>query len=119
MPGENITILEEMSEPGGAFDGAGDTEKGFIARGGREMGQHFECFWDIMKDIEAEAEAAKQADALEEQRKSYDAAHATAEQAAQDLVLLEEKLKDAVTSHRLVAPSLGWRILSPSKGREP
>ena len=53
MPGENITILEEMSEPGGAFDGAGDTEKGFIARGGREMGQHFECFWDIMKDIPA------------------------------------------------------------------
>lgn len=53
MPGENITILEELAVPGGAFDGSGDTEKGFIARGGREMGQHFECFWDIMKDIPA------------------------------------------------------------------
>ncbi|WKD60698.1 Oleate hydratase [Corynebacterium ciconiae DSM 44920] len=53
MPGENITILEELAMPGGAFDGNGDTERGFIARGGREMGQHFECFWDIMKDIPA------------------------------------------------------------------
>ena len=53
MPGNNITILEELNAPGGAFDGNGDTERGFIARGGREMGQHFECFWDIMKDIPA------------------------------------------------------------------
>lgn len=53
MPGANITILEELTVPGGAFDGNGDTEKGFIARGGREMGQHFECFWDIMQDIPA------------------------------------------------------------------
>ena len=49
MPGENITILEEMSEPGGAFDGAGDTEKGFIARGGRAMGLHCASFWAIRK----------------------------------------------------------------------
>lgn len=53
MPAENITILEELHQPGGAFDGDGDTEKGFIARGGREMEQHFECFWDVMKDIPA------------------------------------------------------------------
>ncbi len=53
MPGENITILEQLAVPGGSFDGAGDTERGFIARGGREMGQHFECFWDIMREIPA------------------------------------------------------------------
>ena len=53
LPGANITILEELKVPGGAFDGNGDTEAGFIARGGREMGQHFECFWDIMQDIPA------------------------------------------------------------------
>ena len=40
LPGANITILEELKVPGGAFDGNGDTEAGFIARGGREMGQH-------------------------------------------------------------------------------
>ncbi len=53
MPGENITVLEQMAVPGGSFDGAGNNEDGFIARGGREMGQHFECFWDIMKDVPA------------------------------------------------------------------
>ncbi|WP_293771458.1 oleate hydratase [uncultured Corynebacterium sp.] len=53
MPGENITILEQRHVAGGSFDGAGNNEEGFIARGGREMGQHFECFWDIMKDVPA------------------------------------------------------------------
>ena len=53
MPGSNITVLEQLDVPGGSFDGAGDTERGFIARGGREMGQHFECFWDIMREIPA------------------------------------------------------------------
>lgn len=53
MPGGNITILEQLPVPGGSFDGAGDVEHGFIARGGREMGQHFECFWDIMREIPA------------------------------------------------------------------
>ena len=53
MPGRNITILEQLPVPGGSFDGAGDTGRGFITRGGREMGQHFECFWDIMREIPA------------------------------------------------------------------
>lgn len=53
MPGENITVIEQMNVSGGSFDGAGNNEDGFIARGGREMGQHFECFWDIMKDVPA------------------------------------------------------------------
>lgn len=53
MPPENITILEQLRVEGGSFDGAGNNEDGFIARGGREMGQHFECFWDIMKDVPA------------------------------------------------------------------
>lgn len=53
MPGENITFLEQLDVAGGSFDGAGNNQEGFIARGGREMGQHFECFWDIMKDVPA------------------------------------------------------------------
>ena len=40
MPGSNITVLEQLDVPGGSFDGAGDTERGFIARGGREIDQH-------------------------------------------------------------------------------
>lgn len=53
MPGANITIFEKSSVTGGAFDGSGNNEIGFLTRGGREMGQHFECFWDIMKDVPA------------------------------------------------------------------
>ncbi|WP_130866348.1 oleate hydratase [Acidipropionibacterium timonense] len=53
MPAGNITILESSDIAGGSFDGGGNVEEGFIARGGREMGQHFECFWDIMKDVPA------------------------------------------------------------------
>ena len=48
-----MTGVQTCALPICSFDGAGDTERGFIARGGREMGQHFECFWDIMREIPA------------------------------------------------------------------
>ncbi|KIX00884.1 uncharacterized protein Z518_09949 [Rhinocladiella mackenziei CBS 650.93] len=51
MPGENITILEELEVPGGALDGLKVPEKGFIIRGGREMEDHFECLWDLFRSI--------------------------------------------------------------------
>lgn len=44
MPGENITILEELDVKGGSLDGSGDAETGYIMRGGREMETHYECF---------------------------------------------------------------------------
>lgn len=53
MPGKNITLYEAKPVSGGSLDGAGNNEEGFIARGGREMGQHFESFFDIMKDVPA------------------------------------------------------------------
>ena len=51
MPGENIHILEEMDIPGGACDGIEDAQRGFVARGGREMEDHFECLWDLFRSI--------------------------------------------------------------------
>ncbi|MFZ2538994.1 MAG: oleate hydratase [Oscillospiraceae bacterium] len=51
MKGERIHILEEMSLPGGACDGINDAQRGFIARGGREMENHFECLWDLFRSI--------------------------------------------------------------------
>ena len=51
MLGENITILEEQSLPGGALDGIEEPEKGFVIRGGREMENHFECLWDLFRSI--------------------------------------------------------------------
>lgn len=51
MPGENITILEELDVKGGSLDGSGDAETGYIMRGGREMETHYECFYDVLRDI--------------------------------------------------------------------
>ncbi len=51
MQGEQITIFEHDSVSGGAMDGTGDVENGFVARGGREMEEHYECLWDLYGDI--------------------------------------------------------------------
>jgi oleate hydratase len=51
MPGENITVLEELDIPGGALDGLDEPEKGFVIRGGREMENHFECVWELFRSV--------------------------------------------------------------------
>ena len=51
MPGENITILEELSLAGGGCDGIKNEKLGYIVRGGREMEDHFECLWDLYRSI--------------------------------------------------------------------
>ena len=49
MPGDNITVMEDMPVAGGACDGILNIDKGFIIRGGREMENHFECLWDLFR----------------------------------------------------------------------
>ncbi|MCY6354728.1 oleate hydratase [Clostridium sp. ZS2-4] len=51
MNGKNITILEETNIFGGAMDGCGNAEDGYIARGGREMEEHYECTWDLFGGV--------------------------------------------------------------------
>lgn len=51
MPGKNITILEETNVIGGAMDGAGNAEDGYIVRGGREWEEHYECTWDLFGSV--------------------------------------------------------------------
>ncbi len=51
MQGEQITIFEHDGVAGGALDGAGSPEEGFVARGGREMEAHYECLWDLYGQI--------------------------------------------------------------------
>lgn len=53
MPGKNITFLEEGSVDGGALDGAGNAEQGYIVRGGREMEMTYQNFWDVFSEIPA------------------------------------------------------------------
>ncbi len=51
VPGRNIHILEKDTIPGGALDGAGDEEKGFVVRGGRMHEKHYECYWELLSHI--------------------------------------------------------------------
>ncbi len=51
MPGENITVFEELGLPGGGCDGIKNERLGYVIRGGREMEDHFECLWDLYRWI--------------------------------------------------------------------
>ncbi|WP_326717569.1 oleate hydratase [Vagococcus jeotgali] len=51
VPGNRITILEELAIAGGSLDGLDKPEYGFVIRGGREMESHFECLWDLYRSI--------------------------------------------------------------------
>lgn len=51
VPGENIHVLEKNNILGGALDGTGDPENGFVARGGRMHEEHFVCYWDLLSNI--------------------------------------------------------------------
>ncbi|MBP1324864.1 oleate hydratase [Leucobacter exalbidus] len=63
MAGDKITILEELNLPGGALDGIKYPEKGFVIRGGRELEDHMECLWDVMRSIPSlEVEGASMLD---------------------------------------------------------
>ncbi|MEO7385114.1 MAG: oleate hydratase, partial [Novosphingobium sp.] len=53
MPAANITILESQKIEGGALDGAGNAEQGYIVRGGREMEMTYQNFWDVFSEIPA------------------------------------------------------------------
>lgn len=51
MNPKNITILEQDHISGGAMDGAGNPEDGYVARGGREMEEFYECTWDLFGGV--------------------------------------------------------------------
>ena len=51
MKGKNIHLLEKLELAGGSCDGKKDITKGFYMRGGREMDNHFECMWDMFRDV--------------------------------------------------------------------
>lgn len=51
MSGKNIHVIEQLDVFGGSMDGAGLAEKGYTARGGREIEEHFECFMELFSFI--------------------------------------------------------------------
>ncbi|MGN1235227.1 MAG: oleate hydratase [Christensenellaceae bacterium] len=51
MPGENITVYDQLSVFGGSMDGCGNAESGYISRGERELEPYMECLWDLFGSI--------------------------------------------------------------------
>ena len=51
MPPAHIHILEKDALPGGACDGFNIPGTGYVMRGGREMDNHFEVMWDLLRSI--------------------------------------------------------------------
>ena len=51
VPGKNIHIFEKDEILGGACDGAGNADQGFIIRGGRMHEMHYECYWELLSLI--------------------------------------------------------------------
>lgn len=51
IQGKHIHILEKDKLPGGALDGAGEKEEGFVVRGGRMHEKHYECYWELLSHI--------------------------------------------------------------------
>lgn len=51
MAGDHIHILEQDDIAGGALDGAGDPDNGYLIRGGRMHEEHFVCYWDLLSNI--------------------------------------------------------------------
>lgn len=53
MDGSKITFLEQLEIPGGSLDGNVRQNAGYVARGGREMGHHFEVLWSLFSSLPA------------------------------------------------------------------
>jgi oleate hydratase len=51
VQGKHIRILEQDNILGGACDGTGEPEEGFVVRGGRMHEEHYACYWDLLSNI--------------------------------------------------------------------
>ncbi len=52
MPGENVHLYEKLDVVGGAMDGAGNPDEGYVIRGGRMFNfPAYECTWDLFRTI--------------------------------------------------------------------
>jgi oleate hydratase len=49
--GRNISIFDRGKVNGGALDGSGSTDKGYLIRGGRMHEEHYACTWDLLSGI--------------------------------------------------------------------
>ncbi len=48
---ERIVIFEQSPVTGGALDGSGNPEDGYLIRGGRMHEKEYRCYWDLLSNI--------------------------------------------------------------------
>jgi oleate hydratase len=51
IPGQNITILEQLDRLGGSLDGAGSPQSGYVLRGGRMIESKYLCTYSLFSSI--------------------------------------------------------------------
>ncbi len=51
IPGHHITIYEELDKIGGALDGSGSPEGGYVLRGGRMLESQYRCTFELFSSI--------------------------------------------------------------------
>ncbi|HEY0720636.1 MAG TPA: oleate hydratase [Gammaproteobacteria bacterium] len=51
VDGRNITLFNQEGISGGAMDGSGSPERGYLIRGGRMHEEHFVCLWDLLSQL--------------------------------------------------------------------
>jgi oleate hydratase len=58
IPGDQITIYEELPVAGGSLDSAGSAEKGYVMRGGRMLNFSYLCTYDLFSFIPSQIDPA-------------------------------------------------------------
>lgn len=51
MPGENITVYDQLPVFGGSMDAAGSAAGGYVSRSERDLEPYMECLWDLFGSI--------------------------------------------------------------------
>jgi len=51
IPGDHITIFEQLPISGGSLDGSGSPENGYVLRGGRMLNFSYVCTYDLFSFI--------------------------------------------------------------------
>jgi len=51
VPANQITILESGPLPGGSMDGAGNSDSGYVLRGGRMLNFSYLCTYDLLSKV--------------------------------------------------------------------
>ncbi|SEO86319.1 oleate hydratase [Halorientalis persicus] len=113
MPGENVHVLEKLDVMGGALDGAGSPEEGYVIRGGRMLNfPTYECTWDLLDSIPALEDEDRSIKAVMDEFNAEHETYAEARLMNSDQEILDVSSYGFEMEHRL---SLLQLVLTPEE----